>query len=173
MDSTRWKVRPVIFVVGLLSLFLPFVSVSCQGQTVATATGVQLATGFEANGTGASSSGFASQQSTQREGSEPMAVLALVALIAGLAFAFWHTRPSAIWSALMGLAGVFALIRLKTKIDDDVLRQGSGLFQVDYRAGFWLLCAVFVGAIGYNVYLLGSTPEPVVAPPGYETSPPY
>jgi hypothetical protein len=128
MNSTRWKVRPVIFVVGLLSLFLPFVSVSCQGQTVATATGMQLVTGFETNGSGASSGGFASQQSTQREGSESMAVLALVAMIAGLAIAFWHTRPSAVWSAFAGVVGVFALIRLKMKIDDNILLQGSGLF---------------------------------------------
>lgn len=170
MNDTRWKVRPVIFVVGLLSLFLPFISVSCQGQPVATVTGVQLATGFEVNNTGVA----ARQQSTQRAGSEPMAVLVLVVMIAGLALGFWHNRPSAIWSALVGVAGVFALVRLKMKIDDDVLRQGSGLFQVDYRMGFWLLFAVFASAIAYNLYLLGSPPGLVVATnSGYETSPPY
>ena len=45
MESMTKKFSPAIFGIVLICFILPFVTVSCQGQKLATLTGIQLITG--------------------------------------------------------------------------------------------------------------------------------
>jgi hypothetical protein len=143
------KLSPVIFVLALICFFLPFVDFSCQGQKVATLTGIQLVTGtnFE------QSSMFGGQAKTEKVPSEPLAILSILCVILGLGLSFLKDKKSKIAPAISGLAGLTFLLLLKAKIDNDVLREGGGVLRVEYDIGFWLTFLLLLIAAGWHGYL--------------------
>lgn len=155
MGGERWKLRPTVFGVALVCFFLPFMTVSCRGQGVATATGLQLVTGFTIEDGGSSGRG----QSTQRQGSEPLAVLAFLAVLGGLGLSFLRSRAGAIGAAIAGAVCAFALFRLRAKIDAQLLEEGAGLFRVEYHIPFYLTLLLCFAAVGFNIYLLRTADE--------------
>ncbi|MDF5730410.1 MAG: hypothetical protein PUP92_20905 [Rhizonema sp. PD38] len=43
---------------------------------------------------------------------------------------------------------------LKSKLDDEILKQGQGLLLVSYGLGFWLAFLFFVASALVNIYTL-------------------
>ena len=84
------KISPAFYGVIILLFFLPFVNLSCSGQTVMSLTGFQLITGSEYSDNSMNNM-FGqmnnSQSSEKKEiESQPLALFALLAAIAGLVF---------------------------------------------------------------------------------------
>ena len=141
MQSETKRLSPVIFAVALLGYFLPFVTVSCQGQKVASFTGTELVFG-----TTVQEPQMFGPPKPHRIDAEPLAVLAFLCCLAGFALGFAKSRNSEIGAAAAAGVGFFALMLLRSKLEDQALRQSSGAFQVVHEFGFWLVVLSSVAA---------------------------
>lgn len=147
------KISAALFGVALISFFLPFVDVSCQGQKMATFTGIQLVTGTTIE----QPSMFGERHQNQKVDPEPLAILAFASAIVGLGLSFLRGRKLAIVPAIAGVAGLVLLLLLKSKIDNEAMREGGGVLRAEYEVGFWLTFLLFIAAAGLNglIFLLG------------------
>ena len=187
MIDTIKKISPATFGLVLICFFLPFAHISCQGQKVATITGIQLVTGTTIGGPPA---GFSQEESpfgapgirpigpetprrslgesrdSQKVDPEPLAILALCSAVAGLGLSFLKTKNGTIVTIVASALGLVFLLLLKAKIDNEVLKEGEGILRVEYGSGFWLAFVLFLCAIGLNVFLLSQMKkmESVAAP---------
>ncbi len=165
MKNEAKKFSPAVFGLAIICFFLPFTHISCQGERLATLTGIQLVTGTtvgDPQTDSAQPNGYPFTRpgemiSTDREDEkidpEPLAILALCSAIGGLCLSFVKDRSWTIAAAVAGGVGLIFLLLLKAKIDNDVLKEGEGIIQVEYAFGFWLLLVLFLCAIGLNAYL--------------------
>jgi hypothetical protein len=128
--------------VGIALLFLlPFVSVSCGGMAAGELSGKDLVLGAQIEHT---------QPATQRKqdsrvNSEPAAVVALAAAIAGvlgsvLLKGVRHAR------LVLGLAafGTVALLWLQHSLNRQAIILGQGMLLLDWQSGYWLALELFV-----------------------------
>jgi hypothetical protein len=144
---TPKRLSPAIFGIVLFCFFLPWVNVSCGGQKVAAVSGIQLVTGT----TVAEPQAFGPTTKRKLPG-EPLAVLILLSACAGFALSFIKDKKGAISTAVTGVIGIIFLLLLRSKIDNELLREGLGMLELDYRAGFYLTLLLFLSAIGVNIY---------------------
>lgn len=149
MKGLARKLPPPTFLLALLCFFLPFVTFSCSGQKVATFSGIQLATGTTLQRPQA----FGPSES-QRIDPEPLAVLALLAALAGLGASFVKGKKGAVGSTVLAGWGVILLLALKSRLDNEALSQAGGAIQVNYEAGFYLVMAFLLAAAGASAYVL-------------------
>lgn len=149
MEGVARKLSPAAFVLTLVCFFLPFVTFSCQGQKIASFSGIQLATG-----TTIEQPQMFGPPKTQKVDAEPLAVLALLSVLAGAGLSFLKGKKGAVSSAALAGLGIILLGALKSKVDGDALRQGGGAIQVSYEAGFYLVILFLLAAIGAGVYAL-------------------
>ena len=143
------KLSPAAFVLAFVCFFLPFVTFSCQGQTVASLSGFQLATGTKIR----QPQVFGPPKEHKVE-AEPLATVALLSVIAGVVLSFLRGKKWSVGSAALGALGVILLAALKSKLDGDALRQGGGVLQVSYGAGYYLCLAFLLSAVGTSIYSL-------------------
>ena len=148
MQESLKKFSPTIFGIAILCFILPWVNFSCQGQHVATFTGLQLVTG-----TTVQQQGMFGQRQNQKVDSEPLAVAVLLFTVLGLALSFLKSRKSSLIPSIVGVVSFILLLLLKSKIESDTIRQGQGMIQVEYAIGFWLVFILFIAAIALNGYL--------------------
>ncbi|HUY12773.1 MAG TPA: hypothetical protein VMX16_03965 [Terriglobia bacterium] len=161
MGENLSKLSPVTYGLAVICFFLPFVTFSCQGQRVASISGIELATGSSVQ----QPQMFGPAQ-TRREPPNSWAVLALLCAVAGTAFGFiLKKRGGVALSALAGVGGLLSLVALKSQIDNEVLTQSGGMIQVNYGLGFYLVLILFLTALGLNGYWVararGSPASPV------------
>ena len=149
MEGVARKLSPSAFVLALISFFLPFVAFSCQGQKVANFSGVQLATG-----TTIEQPQMFGPPKSEKVNAEPLAVLALLSVLAGAGLSFLKGKKGAVSSAALAGLGIILLGALKSKVNGDALRQGGGAIQVNYQVGFYLVIVFLLAAIGAGVYAL-------------------
>jgi hypothetical protein len=147
MEGVTRKLSPAALVLALLCFFLPFVTFSCQGQKVASFSGIQLATG-----TTIRQPQVFGQPKSEKVNAEPLAVLALLAVVAGVGLSFLKGKKGAVGSTALAVLGVIFLAALKSKLDGDALRQGGGAIQVDYGAGYYLSLVFLLAAVGTSIY---------------------
>lgn len=143
------KFSPAIYGLVLICFFLPFTHISCQGEKVATFTGIQLVTGTTIEQTEM----FSERKKTEKIDPEPLAILVLCSAVAGLGFSFLKGKGSTLASAIVGGAGLIFLLLLKAKIDNEVLKEGKGVLRVEYGTGFWMILLLFLFAICLNGFL--------------------
>jgi hypothetical protein len=124
------KVSPVLFIATILFFFLPFVTVSCNSQKVASFSGVQLATG-----TTVEQPRLFGTPEKREVSPEPLATLAGICAFAGLGLSFLGLRKAVAPAASAG-AGAFFLLLLKSELDGEMVRQGRGLFLLEYEPGY-------------------------------------
>ncbi|OGU74716.1 MAG: hypothetical protein A2V93_05030 [Ignavibacteria bacterium RBG_16_34_14] len=157
MDQIK-KFSPAIFAIIIFCFFLPFVNLTCSGQTVMTMTGIQLITGAEYKPQGMlDQQGMFENQSGQQSGqpttdqsidSQPMALFALVAAVLALALSFVRKKLIAIICMIASVFGAVCLLLLKGSLDSDASMQGQGVVQIEYQFGFWFSFLLFViGAV--------------------------
>lgn len=152
MEDRIKKFSPAIFGIALICFFLPFINVSCSGQKIGSLTGIQLVTG-----TTIEQSDLWGKKQVQKVDGEPLAIAAFISVFAGLGLSFIKARKGSIAPAVIGAAGVILLLLLKSKIDNEVLRQGGGMIQVNYGVGFWLTFMSFLSAGVFNAFSLSQS----------------
>lgn len=145
MQKSLGKVSPAVFGAILFSFFLAFFSVSCQGQKIMTLTGLQLVTG-----TTVQQPEMMGPAKAKRVGGEPLAVAAFVCALVGLALSFVKGPRQTVIRAVLGAIGAFALLLLKWKLDNQILKQGEGMLHAEYETGFWLALFLYFAATVLN-----------------------
>lgn len=149
------KFSPAFYGAIVILFFLPFVNLSCGGQTIMSVTGFQLITGTEVNPTGMfggemnSSDELSTDQKKEIE-SQPLALFAFVAAIIGLIISFFKMRIPALINIVLSVAGVVFLLLLKVSLDGDADLNVSGqnVITLDYQFAYWLSIILFiVGAV--------------------------
>ncbi len=149
MENGTKKFSLAIFGIVLVCFFLPFITVSCQGQKITTLTGIQLVTGTTIE----QPSMFGKKQ-VQKVSGEPLAALVFLCAAFGLGSSFIKGKKSAIAPAAAGGIGLISLLMLKLKLDNEILREGKGMLELEYGVGFWVVLILFLIAIVLNVYLM-------------------
>jgi hypothetical protein len=138
---------PALFALALICFFMPWVSMNCGGEEVQGFTGLQVATG-----TTYEVPTLFGEPEVERQPGEPLAVIALIFVLAGLVLSLIKGRIGGIGSALAGGLGTLALLSLSAKINDDVMREGQGMIQADFKAGFYLAIVLLLAAVGFGVF---------------------
>ncbi len=157
------RLSPTIFGIALICFLLPWVTVSCEGKKVVTLSGIKLMTGMTIEEPKKLRAGrgftypYAEQlkqysQQSNNTNREVLAILAFLVAIGGLGLSFLRDRKGIWGPAVAGAVGAILLLILSAKLNNDILREGEGLFQLDYRIGFYLTLLLFLSAIGVNVY---------------------
>jgi hypothetical protein len=143
----RPKVSPLLFVATLACFLLPFATISCGTQRIATASGFQLVTGASLS------------ESPPREGvpkkqfiqAEPAAIVALAFVVFGLALSCTHARP--LIPTACAVISVISLFLLRARLEDRVATRGAGALQLDFEIGFPLTLLTLAAAAAWNAYL--------------------
>jgi lysylphosphatidylglycerol synthetase-like protein (DUF2156 family) len=175
-------------VVALLCFVLPWVTISCAGQPLASITGLQLATG-NVQPIGANAPGAPPVAAPQDYSADIFVLVAALLIVIGLVVTFVLPRRKAALAAMVACAVAAALIvydvfvRIKG-IAEDSIRQGSGgatppaggaggefersmqqqmeqmvqSISVDPAIGFWLTVLALIAAIALN-YVVRSKAE--------------
>jgi len=157
------RISPAIFGFALFCFVLPFITLSCPGGQF-TFTGVQIALGTTVKEPGM----FGQEGEEKKIHGEPLALMALICVAAGLCAGLLLRGGAAKWAGVgLGILATLFLLFLKGKINNDVMKEGEGMFQVTYGAGYWLaLLASGVGAT-FNAVLgkLFFSSEQAIEPP--------
>lgn len=160
-------------VLALLLFFLPWVTVSCAGQELASMSGYDLATGSVTVTnpmTGVS-------ETPPGAGERDLPVIVAVVLILGaLALTFVLGRSLGGLVAAAGAAGAAALIayavfvRLPARMHAGPTPSGDAadtgmsqqqiaeMIRIDHALGFWLVLAALVAAVAFNLMARGRAP---------------
>jgi hypothetical protein len=153
------KISASMFALILICFFLPFVSISCQGKDIMNMSGLQMATGFEMQSPAAGLGTYPGMSSLSKTPAQKIpstlsAGLAFCCAAVGLATTLLlkNRQQRYLIPAISGGLGFLLLLWLKAGTDDSVLKQGSGMIQVNYGPGFWLAFLLFLGATGLNGY---------------------
>ena len=143
----RRQISLAAFAVAAVGFLLPFVTLSCAGRPVVTATGIQLMTG---------------QVNTTPPG-EPLGARAVpdvdLSLLVLAAFTcavlgMVASRPGRrTVSACVGGVGAGALLLFSSALSAHVRQRGSGLFSLEYRHGFYLALFGLIAAVVANTVL--------------------
>ncbi len=163
--NSKSKVSPIIFAASVLAFLLPFITVSCGGQRVASFSGVQLAAG-----TTVEQQQMFGPPQKQRIDPEPAAAIAAFCAIAGFLLSFPGMK-TAMASCISGAVGAVSLFVMKSRVDDAFVKKGQGLLQVNYEIGFNLTLLLLIGAAVWNAYVfsqrhaIATVPLPVAVPP--------
>jgi len=132
------NISPAILGFALICFILPWAEISCQGHKVATVNGFQLVTGTTIEG--------------QKVKGEALAVLTLLSAIVGLALCIIKDKRRTLGVIVSSGVGIATILLLKLKLDGDILREGRGIIQLSYGAGYYLILVSFLSTIGINVY---------------------
>lgn len=138
--SKGYKVSSSGAGVAVLCFFLPWIRVSCGGQSVATLSGWELAAGTTVG------AGFSAQQVP----GEPILFLVLLAGLGVLALAYFSLQRGYL-TKLDGLGpiglGVLALLVLFIQFSGARERAAQQGFVVEYQYGFWGVVLGYIATI--------------------------
>jgi hypothetical protein len=176
-DQVRER-SPFMFLVIGLCFFLPFVSISCSGQDIATLSGVQLVTGAEVEVDPAfveqmeeafGAEGSDVPQETEETDPSIWAIVALAAAVIGVVAGFvTKGRTRAMASLVAALVGLAGLIGLRFDLQGDV-SEAEGLVSISYKIGYWIVALLFLAlALAHGMFMRGArqTGPPSTGPPG-------
>jgi len=149
MKTKTKKFSPAVFGLIIICFFLPFMQASCGGEKIMSITGVQLVTGM----TFEQPIMYGENPETAKIDPEPLAIATLLCAIIGLLFSFIKKSKSAILPALSAGIGTITMLLLKTKIDNEAMREGGGMLEVEYLFGFWAILLLLIVAVGLNIYV--------------------
>lgn len=136
------KISLGLSVLVLVMFLLPWVTVTCAGQEVMTATGLEMVTGLDYETPG--EAGEASPE-----------VLAIIVLVVGLIGAgayLLRGKSGAMSRGIFAALGIIFLLALKFKIDGNIEKEGQGMLQASYLPGFWITSISFITASILNFF---------------------
>ncbi|HKB87990.1 MAG TPA: zinc ribbon domain-containing protein [Ignavibacteriaceae bacterium] len=156
MTESRRFISPALFLLAALCFFLPFVSFTCQGQTIATVSGMELITGtkiekFEMEK-------FDDQQTNPDLNedrdlrSEPLAVAAFIFALCGIIVSL-IPHYSRMLSIITGALGALMLLFLRSSIGGEVTGDFDfKIIEVSYEWGYYLSLIFFISPFALNLY---------------------
>lgn len=150
------KMSAAMYGVIIICFFMPFVNLTCSGEKMMTFTGFQMVTGTTIQ----QPSMFGEQAPAEEVPAEPLAMVAFLIAIAGLALSFTIKRPGPLVAAILSGVGALAMLVLKAKLDNEALKHGQGLVQIEYSFGFWSSLLLFVASGFLNGFLLSHKDVP-------------
>lgn len=149
------KFSPAFYGVIVILFFMPFVNLSCGGQTIMSISGFQLITGTEVKASGMfggemnSTNEMDADQKKEIE-SQPLALLAFIAALLSLIISFFKMRITSLINIVVSIAGLVFLLLLKVSLDSDADLNVSGqnVITLNYQFAYWLSIILFVaGAV--------------------------
>ncbi len=148
MANRKSIASTLIFLGSTMCFFFPFVTVSCGGIKAFTLSGQQLATGT----TLTQPQAFGPPQ-TQKIDGDPFAAVAGLCAVAGIALSLIGRRMAS-GAAVSGGVGALSLFIMKSRLDEQLQKQGQGLATASYESGFTLAVLLLISGTAWNVYLL-------------------
>jgi hypothetical protein len=132
----------VTFGAVVVTFFFTFANISCQGQRVASLSGVQLAFGTQID-----QSDMWGNKRPQQVRAEPLAQFALLSAVVGAVLALIGSAARRL-AAITGGAGALLLMMLISKMQREATAQSSGLLQISAGAGLLFAIVLFFLAAG-------------------------
>ena len=149
MGKIKEIISPSLFIVAIICFVLPFVNISCGGET-ATISGVDLAKGFEIFG----------------EKVEPnlLAIVAIIVALIGAVMFLIKNTTARIVQVVVGVVGAVALIALKILFEQKVTEGGAPV-GISWLAGYYIsLMAMIGGSVSSLITVLsGNNPVPAAS----------
>lgn len=158
MKEVEKFLSPALFLLVALCFFLPFVSFTCQGQKLATITGMELVTGtkiekFEMEKVDEQQKS-PDLDNERNVDSEPLAVAAFIFALIGIVVSI-IPRYSKVISLIAGALGVLSLLFLRSGIGADLPGDSDfKILEVTYEWGYYLALILFIVAFLINLYPL-------------------
>jgi len=164
-------INPVLFGIVLVSFFLPFFNLSCQGQEIMQATGFELITGVKPpqmdnlnNTLKMTDPNMSFTAEPSEEESEPLAIWLLGATITGLALSFVK-KYTTILSAVMSGIGILLTYLLGNEIESKVMTNESAMMlRINFEIGYYIMLLSFAGLLIFNLYEILTVRKPKPAP---------
>jgi hypothetical protein len=141
------KFSPGFYGIIILLFFLPFVNLSCSGQTIMSLSGFQLITGadYKANSMFGETTTSETKADEKIE-SQPLALFALLAAVIALAISFVKIRMMSLVNIVLSALGAIFLILLKINMDGDAKLSAQAVITLDYQFAYWLSIILFIAA---------------------------
>jgi hypothetical protein len=131
----------------ILLFFLPFVNLSCSGQTIMSLSGFQLITGADYQPNSMFGETTTSEaKENKKVDSQPLALFALLSAVIALAIGFVKMRTMSLVNIVLSILGAIFLILLKINMDGDVKLSGQAVITLDYQFPYWLSIILFLAA---------------------------
>jgi len=145
---------PALYGIIIICFFLPWVSVSCQGQPIITLSGFQLAKGTTFGQPGTGPQKIAPQKETKKVNPEIFALLSVIVAAGGLASCFLKGKAGTILPAAGGILGVIFLVLMRFKLSRELSKvgEGAGILQLEYGIGYYLTFLLFLASFVLNIY---------------------
>jgi len=168
------KISPFLFGLILLCFFLPFVNLSCSGQTIMSLSGFQLITGTEVKQPEMFGQNMMGQNNNldkkgEEVSSQPMALLAFIAALAALLISLMKKKTTALINIVISVLGVIFLFLLKFNIDGNakLSMSGQGIITLDYQFGYWFSIVLFIGGAVLSWLIFNEKPpkENIISEP--------
>lgn len=156
MKESGKFISPALFLLVALCFFLPFVSFTCQGQKIATVTGMELVTGtkierFQMPNMGNQQENSDLLKQNQLD-SEPLAIAAFIFAILGIVVSFF-LRYSKILSIIFAVLGILMLLFLRSSLGKQITGDFDfRIVEISYEWGYYLAIIIFIGIFGLNLY---------------------
>ncbi len=145
---------PGVFGITLLCFFLPFINITCSGEKIASVTARELVTGSTLEPLGGSEKGMKGMEMKGKIESEPLAAVLLALVVAGLVFSFLRKNVFTILAAVSAGAALVTQLMLRSKLLQDIDKEGEKLLQIEMAAGFWAILLLLLVALALNVWLV-------------------
>lgn len=142
MNNTKGKVSPALFILVIICFLLPFVDLSCSGQSF-TINGFDFITGTSVAG--------------EKLPPNPLAIVAITMALIGATLFFWKNSRTQIAQAVVGIIGFITLVAMKITFERKIMGEADIPIQIEWRLGYYLAMLFFTGAIAYNLYQTFST----------------
>lgn len=146
MPPVPKAISPALFGVILVCFLLPWVNLTCAGQTYATLTGFDLVTGTTVK----------AQDGQDREtDTGGLAVLIMVSALAGVFVGFLKYKDRehiVLGSGILGLTALGEVIWMKLRIENDLANKTQGMVTAEFTTGFWIALLGFLATIILNGY---------------------
>jgi hypothetical protein len=158
MDQIK-KFSPAAFVIIIFCFFLPFVNITCGGQSVMSLTGIQLITGAEYKPQGMFDQKDLAEDSAWQEKDklsveqrnidfQPMALLALLMAVIALALSFIRKKMTVVICMVVSVLGAVFLLLLKASLDSDTPSEAQLIIEIEYQFWYWFALLLFIaGAV--------------------------
>ncbi|MEM1973553.1 MAG: hypothetical protein QXN68_02045 [Thermoplasmata archaeon] len=146
-----------LFILILICFFLPFTSITCAGEKVATLTGTDLAFGTQIKYYDETNFSAKKQRNIDPEWPATLSFILISAGILLTIFSILSTKKSNFYITLciLSMLSFAFLLVLKFKLDSDVSNQYEAL-KLKYEPAYWvsLILSVFISI--FNFYLFVS-----------------
>lgn len=136
MEKKTKYISPAMFALIVLCFFLPFVTVSCENQQIASVSGIQLVTGTS----------IENQYTGDKEEipADTKVIVAFACAVAGIIIGFQKGKIKNGLSAILGAIGFIALILFRVGFDTRVAERGDGMLKAQFESGLWITMVLFI-----------------------------